>query len=732
MGEDEKSDINEILARAKEEESNRGKLKIFFGAMAGVGKTYSMLEAARARKKAGVDVVVGYVETHKRQETDALLEGLEILPVKNIPYKNIELREFDIDGALKRRPALILLDELAHSNTAGSRHLKRWQDAEELLEAGIDVYTTLNVQHCESANDVVAQVTGVTVRETIPDTFVEKADDIELVDLPPEDLLKRLREGKVYLGDQAERAIQNFFQIGNLIALRQLALQYTSKVVDAKMQSYKQSHSVSKVWNVRDRFLISISPSPRAMRLIRAGKRIAAGSGVEWIVAYVETPTQIYRKDDKARIAEMMRLAEKLGAETVTLSGQDIAETLIDYARSRNITKIIIGKPGKPKWHEFIFGSVINDIARKCGEIDLYLMSGETYEHPIEFRSPFLNPFPWKGLAWTAAIVILCSAIDEVLFPRLRPVNLIMVYILGVTWIAFRYGRRMSIVASILSVILYDYLFVPPRFSFAIADVQYLITLTVMLVVGFTIGSLTGRLRQQTIAMRLRENRSQALYLLNKDLAKTSNPDEIFQIAVKRIKEFFKCPAIIFTSGKGNRLSLRFGDFEEISLTANEFAVAQWAYEHKKMAGKDTETLPGSKGVYLPLAGTEKIVGIIGLFPQEAKQLIDPDQLHILEMFVNQTALAVEGAQLAAAAVKTESDIENERLRNMLLSTFSMDLPGPLNTISQAVADLIKPEVINDKPKRDYLIKKIREETKRLNTLSQEMTDIIKSEEAGR
>ena len=600
---------------------------------------------------------------------------------------------------------------------------------EELLDAGIDVYTTLNVQHCDSANDVIAQITGVTVRETVPDTFVEKADDIELVDLPPEDLLKRLQEGKVYLGEQAEKAIQNFFQIGNLIALRQLALQYTSRVVDAKMQSYKQSHSVSQVWNVRDRFLISISPSPRAMRLIRAGKRIAAGSNVEWIVAYVETPARIYKKDDKARIAEMMRLAEKLGAETVTLSGQDIAETLIDYARSRNITKIIIGKPGKPKWHEFIFGSVISELARKCGEIDVYLMSGETHEQSIKFESPFLNPFPWKGLAWTIAVLALCTVADWILFRHLKPVNLIMIYLLGVTWIAFRYGRRMSVVASILSVILYDFLFVPPYFSFAIADVQYFITLSVMLTVGFIIGSLTGRLRQQNIAMRVRENRTQAFYLLNKDLAKTSDPDEIFRIAARHSKDFFKCPVIIFTSDKAGRLTLRFGDFEEISLTANEFAVAQWVYEHKKMAGKETETLPGSKGIYLPLLGTEKVVGVIGLFPQEAEQLTDPDQLHILDTFANQTALAAEGAMLAAAAIKSESEIESERLRNLLFSTFSMDLPAPLKTISDAAAELLKQESAKDISKRNELIQKIRDEARRLSELSAEMTKIIRSEE---
>jgi len=727
---DEKNNIEEILARVKAEESNRGKLKIFFGAMAGVGKTYSMLEAGRALKKEGVDVVVGYAQTHGRIETDALLEGLEILPRKEVPYKNIKLSEFDVDLALKRHPSTILVDELAHSNAPGSRHLKRWQDVEELLDAGINVYATLNVQHCDSANDVVAQVTGVTVRETVPDTFVEKADDIELVDLPPEDLLKRLKEGKVYLGEQAQRAIQNFFQIGNLIALRQLALQYTSRIVDAKMRSYKQSYSITKVWNVRDRILVCISSSPRTVRLIRAGKRISSSLGVEWIVAYVEAISHIPNVRGRADIAEMMRLAENLGAETVTLSGLNIAETLIDYARSRNITKIIIGKPGKPKWHEFIFGSVINELARKCGEIDLYLMSGETQEPlAVQYKAPVLKPFPWKGLLWTMGVIMACTVVDSFLLGHLSPVNLVMIYILGVTLVAFKYGRRMSIIASVLSVLCFDFFFVPPYFTFAVSSFEYFITFAVMLAVGFIIGSLTGRLRQQTIAMRLRENRTQALYYLNRDLAKTSNLDEIFQIAVHYVQEFFKCPVVIFTPMKSKEVKIRSGDSTALPLSPNEEAVAQWVYEHKKMAGKDTDTLPGSRGIYLSLTGAEKTVGVIGLFPSEEKQLTDPEQLHILEMFVHQTALAAEGAQLAAAAIKTDAEIEQERLRNLLLSTFSMDLPKPLQTISDAAAELLKPENINDNAKRNELIQKIRDEAKRLNDLSSEMTKIIKSEE---
>ena len=727
MNED-RSDIEQILAKAKAEEPHRGKLKIFFGAAAGVGKTYTMLETARVQKKEGVDVVIGWVETHKRIETEALLEGLEILPAQVIKYKNVELHEFDIDAALKRNPALILIDELAHTNAPGARHPKRWQDVEELLDKGIDVYTTLNVQHCESATDVVAQITGITVHETVPDTLVEKADEIELVDLPTENLLKRLKEGKVYVGEMAERAAEHFFQPGNLIALRQLALRYTAHNVDEKLLSYKEAHAVSKVWGARDRFLVCISQNPNADGLIRAGKRIASDLGVEWTVAYVDTPIRL-RQKDKDRISEMLRLAEKLGARVVTLSGQDIADTLISYARSKNITKIIVGKPEKLKWYEYISGSIIDRLARKCGEIDLYLLSGEEPEKASKVSPQAMARFSWKNLVRAITIIIICTFIDWILAPQLAPVNLIMVYLLGVTWIAFSYGRRISIIASFLSVLFFDFFFVKPYYTFAVSSAEYLITFMVMLVVGLTISHLTGQLRRQTLAMRLKEDKTQVLYAFSRDLSKSSYMDELFRIALSHIQEFFKCRAIVFIPDKHKKLAARFGGIKELNISQNELAVAQWSYENKKVAGKDTDTLPGSRGIYMPFSGAEKVVGTIGIFPDDDKQFVDPEQFHILEMFVSQTALAVEGAQLAATAIDAEAKVESERLRNMLLSTFSLDLPKPLKVISEAAEDLLKPENAENRAKRDELIQKIKKETDRLNDISSEMTSIIESKE---
>ena len=723
---EERSDIEQILAKAKTEESNRGKLKIFFGAAAGVGKTYAMLESARIQKKEGVDVVMGWVETHKRVETEALLEGLEILPTQIIKYKNVELREFDIDAALKRNPGLILVDELAHTNAPGSRHPKRWQDVEELLNKGIDVYTTLNVQHCESATDLVTQITGITVRETVPDTIVEKADEIELVDLPTENLLKRLKDGKVYIGEMAVRAAEHFFQPGNLIALRQLALRYTAHNVDEKLLLYKQAHAVSKVWGGRDRFLVCISQNPYANGLIRAGKRIASDLGVEWTVAYVDTPMKL-RQNEKDRISEMMRLAEKLGASVVTLSGQDIAGTLISYAQSKNITKIIVGKPAKLKWHEYISGSIIDKLARKCKEIDLYLLSGEAPGEAAKVYPPAMERFSWKNLIRAIAIIAICTVIDWMLASQLAPVNLVMVYLLGITWIAFSYGRRISIIVSFLSVIFFDFFFVNPHYTFAVANVEYLITFAVMLAVGLTISHLTGQLRRQTLAMRLKEDKTQVLYAFSRDLSKSSYPDELFKIALRHIYEFFKCRAIVFIPDKHKKLTARFGSLKELTISQNELAVAQWAYENKKIAGMSTDTLPGSRGIYLPFSGTEKIVGVVGVFPDDDKQFVDPEQFHILEMFVSQTALAVEGAQLAATAIDAETKIENERFRNMLLSTFSLDLPKPLKVISEAASDLLKQGNAEDRVKRDELIQKIKKEADRLNDISSEMTSIIES-----
>jgi two-component system sensor histidine kinase KdpD len=720
---------DEILNRIKIEEKSikslRGKLKIFFGAAAGVGKTYTMLESAKLLKKEGKDVVIGWIETHKRTETEMLLEGFEILPPKSILYKNIKLNEFDIDAALKRKPEIILVDELAHTNISGSRHSKRWQDIDELLDNGISVWTTLNVQHCESATDIVVQITGVKVYETVPDTIIENADEIELVDIPTEELLKRLKDGKVYIKEMADRAIHHFFQPGNLIALRQLALRYTQHNVEAKLISYKQVHSISKVWSTADKFMICIGPNPNAFNLIRAGKRIASGIGAEWAVVFVETVGQVNQKE-RELIAEAMRFAEKLGARTTTLAGIDIADTLISYASSKNITKIILGKPEKPKWQEYIFGSVVDRLAHKAKEIDIYLLSSEIQQK--EFKPSILqitmSPFSGKNLLRAIGIIILCTIIDKTIFLQFAHVNLIMIYLLGITWIAFRYGKRISIIASFLSVIFFNFFFLPLN-SINVNNIEYFITFAVMLVVGLTISYLTGQLRRQNTTMQFREDRTQALYELSRDLSKNPYLNEIFKVLIKHIESFFKCRSIIFIPDKNKNLVIALEKSNEINLSQNEIAVAKWVYENKKSAGKFTETLSGSKGLYLPLTGAEKIVGVIGVFSDNETQFVNPEQFHLLEMFINQTAMAAEAVQLASTAVEVETKIENERLRNLLLTTFSSEIKEPLDSIFQSISNILKSDAINEGSSCYILIGKVKDEVEHLKSLIEELPKII-------
>jgi two-component system sensor histidine kinase KdpD len=720
-------DPDKLLEQIQAESSKRGRLKIFFGAVAGVGKTYAMLEEARLRKKEGVDVVIGIVETHKRPETEVLLEGLEIIPLKSISYRDIEIREFDLEAALKRRPALILVDELAHSNAPGTRHPKRWQDIEELLDSGIDVYTTLNVQHCESVNDIVAQVTKVIVRETVPDTFVEKADEMKLVDIPTEELLKRLKEGKVYLGEQAELATLNFFRFGNLIVLRQLALKYTSRSIDTRLRLFKDVHAISAVWKVGEHFLVCISSNPGAVKIIRAAKQIASDLGSQWTVVYVERPSAFERNSrNKVQVAEMLHFAEKMGASTMTLSGEDIAETLISYALSKNISRIIIGKPGKRSLREIIFGSFIDKLTRKCGEIDLYLISGESEEEPPKKQYVPVKSFSRRAVFWAFFITGLCTAVNKLLFPYLALANLIMVYLLGVVWLAFRYGQLISILGMFLSIAFFDFFFIPPFYSFTIMDEEHFVTFGVMLIIGLIIGSLTGRLRQQAVELRLREENTRVLYSLSRDLAKSSRPDELFQIFLSHIRDFFKCPAVIFVMNPAHKaLTVLTAISSGREPASKEQTVAAWVYEHCKIAGKGTDTFSGSEGLYVPLIGYQEIVGVLGIFPGDDKQFINPDNFHMLEMFVSQAALAIEGAHLAEANIRAESELAEARVRNMVLDTATYDVRGALNTISKAASELLKQETIVDESKRNNLIKEIIEQAKQLDNLSVELPKII-------
>ena len=670
---DQRPNPDALLTRVQAEEAQqaRGKLKIFFGAMAGVGKTYAMLEAAHTRRADGMDVVVGWVDTHGRAETAALLQGLEVLPRRAVAYRGTALDEFDLDAALARRPALLLVDELAHTNAPGSRHAKRWQDVEELLDAGIDVYTTVNVQHLESLNDVVAQITSVVVRETVPDSMLEQADEVELIDLPPDDLLQRLREGKVYVPEQARRALDHFFHKGNLIALRELALRRTADRVDAQMQVYRRTHEITETWPTTERILVCVSPSPLSARLVRAARRMAALLRAEWLAVYVETPAHLRLPEaDRERVVHTLRLAEQLGAETVTLSGQSVSEEIVTYACTRNVSKIVVGKPLRPRWREIVFGSVVDELARNTDDIDVYVISGEHDDSRPPSTRPPDHTSDWAAYGWALAVVLLCTVLDWLMFPVFEKANLVMVYLLGVTVVAVRGERLAAIMASVLSVAAFDVFFVTPYWSFAVTDLEYLVTFAVMLVVALVISTLAVRLRQQAEAARQHERRTAALYAMSRELASTRDTDGLLQAAARHIHEVFESQVSLLLPDATGHLrpwddaadgqSHGLGGPVLFALDTKEQSVAQWVYVHRQMAGLGTATLPSAAALYVPLLAARGAVGVLGVRPVQPRRLQAPEQLHLLETFANQIALVLERATLAEAAQHAQVQSETE------------------------------------------------------------------------
>ncbi|OGC02898.1 MAG: two-component system sensor histidine kinase KdbD [candidate division NC10 bacterium RIFCSPLOWO2_12_FULL_66_18] len=726
-----RSDPDALLARVKEEEARRtrGKLNVFLGAAAGVGKTYAMLQAALERRAEGVDVVVGWVDAHGREETEALLEGIEILPRRQIEHRGTVLMEFDLDAALLRRPTLILVDELAHTNTPGSRHAKRWQDVQELLDAGISVYTTVNVQDLESLNDVVAKITGLVVRETVPDSVLEQADEVRLIDLPPEELLQRLKEGKVYVPAQAKEAVHNFFRKGNLIALRELALRRMADRVDAQMRLYMQDHAIAKTWPVTERLMVCVGASPSSTRLVRAAKRMADGLRAEWIVAYVETPAHArLSEEDRVRVTDTLRLAEQLGAETVTLSGHRISEEILAHARTRNVSKIIVGKPAAPLWKRILVGSIVDNLVRGSGDIDIYVTSGEESPNVPYVVPPRPRSTDWMSYARAAGIVALCTAVAWAMFPFFELSNLIMVYLLGVVGVAARSGRGPSVLASVLSVAAFDFFFVPPYFTFAVADAQYLVTFAVMFFVALITSGLTVRIRRQAESARQRERRTAVLYAMSRELASIRGVENILPAAVRHIAEVFRSQVMILLPDAAGRLLQQTGLPTQLNMDATEFGVAQWVYEHRQMAGLGTTTLPGANALYLPLVASRGTLGVLGIRPTEPRSLESPEQLHQLETFANQTALALERAQLAEETQQAQVRAETERLRSSLLSSVSHDLRTPLASITGAASSLLEGDEALDAATRQDLLETVREEADRLNRLVHNLLDMTRLE----
>ena len=727
----QRPDPDALLRQVQEEEAleQRAKLKVFFGAAPGVGKTFAMLAEAQERKAQGVDVVAGIVESHGRAETEAMVEDLEILPRHELAYGGQFLPEFDLDGALARRPALILMDELAHSNVKGSRHAKRWQDILELLDAGIDVYTTLNVQHLESLRDVVAQITGIVVRENVPDTVMERADEVELVDLPPDELLVRLKEGKVYLPDQARHAKDRFFRKGNLLALRELALRHTAESVDAQMRRYMASEGIHKTWAAGDRLLVCVAPTDLSARLIRATRRMAGALGAPWVAVYVETPQHLkYSEEERAHIEANLRLAEKLGGETAVIEGGlRMADDLLAFAQSRNITKIILGKPSRARWLEVLRGSLVDAIIRRSGEIDVYVITGEPGQEAAKPRFTARITSPLQNYLLSALIVGLATGLSGLLFRRTELADIAMIYLLGILIVATRFGRGPSTLASLLSVAAFDFFFIPPYLTFTVTDFRHMGTFGVMLLLGVVIGNLTERNRAQARLARSREQRTQALYRFGQELARSGGSAALVGSALQSVAAQFQSQAVVLLPDGDRRLNPPPDQRLAFPLNEQERGVAQWVFDHAEPAGLGTNTLPGARATYLPLRGATGTLGVLGLLPEGTPRWAEPDQRQLLDAFATQTALALERTLLAEQGALDRRRADEERLRNALLSSVSHDLRTPLGVITGAVSTVLETPDISE-PARRELLHSVQEEAQRLHRLVSNLLDITRLE----
>jgi two-component system sensor histidine kinase KdpD len=680
MSEDQRPDPDALLQQVEhaQQRAGRGRLKIFFGACPGVGKTYAMLAAAQRLREQGEDVVCGIVETHGRRETLALLGGLELLPTRDFQRGTSRMREFDLAAALARRPDVILVDELAHSNADGSMHPKRWQDVEDLLAAGINVHTTLNVQHLESVSHIVGSITGITVRETVADGIFTDADEVVLVDLPPEELLQRLRDGKVYLPTQAQRAAKNFFRRGNLLALRQLALRLTAERVDSEMRSYRQAEVGGAVWSASEAIVVCVGRRT-GPDLVRAAARLAEALHARWHAVYVETPAlSRLAEARRASILKVLQLARDLGAHTAVLSGPDPAAEVHAYARSHNLNRVVLGRQRDPaRWRELASPSFVRQLARRAPDLDLVMVAPERAQ-PVSNQAPAGSDpdrrIAWEGYAKAFGVSALATLGGDVLVGHFELSNIVMLFLLGVAGVALRWGRGPAVLAAVLNVLGFDFFCVPPRFSFAVSDVQFLFTFCVMLGVGLLIGQLTASLRYQVLVANQRERRARDLYAMSRDLASALTVEQVVETGLREISSAFRARVMIFLLGADDRL-----DTTPLGQALEADAdLARWCLEHGEAAGQGTDTLPALPLLYLPLKAPMRVRGVLVLRPERARAVQIPEQRRLLETFTAQIAIALERIHFVTVAQDTLLAMEAERLRNSVLASLSHDLRTPL------------------------------------------------------
>ncbi|MGC8518701.1 MAG: DUF4118 domain-containing protein [Steroidobacteraceae bacterium] len=730
-------DPEELLARVQAEEARagRGKLRIFFGASAGVGKTYSMLQAARSEQAAGTDVVVGYLEPHGRIETERLADGLERLPTLPVSYRGIVRQEFDLDAALGRHPQILLVDELAHSNLLGGvpppRHPKRWQDIEELLAAGITVWTTVNVQHLESLNDLIYQTTGVRQGETLPDHVFDDADAIELIDLPADDLLVRLHAGKVYVSDAVATAAERFFRRTNLMALREIALRRVAERVEAAARELQPQSGRGRI--AGERILVAVGPDEQAEQLVRTGKRMSDALAARWSVVYVETPALLRLSDaERNRRIAVLRLAESLGAETVTLDGPSAAAALLEYAQTRRATRVLVGAPKRRGWRAWARPSTSSLLVTQARGFDVIVVApagtGAVRPAPSAQMAVEGSPsaIPWERYGWAGGISVLCTALAFAMYPKFELSNLAMVYLLGVTVAGLRLGRGPSALTTVLNVVAFDYFFVPPRFTIAVSDAQYFVTFGAMLTIGLVIATLTANVRQQNRVAGARERRTAALYAMSRELAVTRGIHNMATVAVRHVAEVFDCRAVVLLPDAEGKLHRPREAPNPESLRGADLAVAQWVNDHGLRAGLGSDTLPASPALYVPLGDERRPTGVLGVLPANARRVLLPEQSQLLDTFAGQIGLALERARFADAAQASTLAAERESLRNTLLASISHDLRTPLAVMVGAASTLTERGEALDALKRRQLAASIELKAREMSELVSNVLDLMR------
>ena len=709
------------------EREGRGRLKIFLGAAPGVGKTYEMLISGRARQADGIDVVIGVVETHGRRETEALVDGFEIIPRKKIDYRGQQIEEMDLDAILARRPALVLVDELAHTNATGSRHPKRYMDVQEILAQGIDVYSTLNIQHVESLNDVVAQITRIRVRETVPDSIIDRADDVEIIDITPDDLLKRLKEGKVYVPATARRAIENYFSPGNLTALRELALRRTAQRVDEQLLNHMQAHAIPGPWAAGERVLVCLDHGRGGAGLVRYGKRQADRLRASWAVLHLETPQAISLPDEeKDRLAANMRLAEQLGAETVTLPALRISREIIAYANANNFTHVVVGRPRRRAWWRIWQSTVTDDLIRYAGDISVHVISGDATEEPrggvktakprpVRIR-PYIRSTVFVGLALIAGI-----ALDQALDVQ----NLALVFLMAVLAASVRGGLGAGLFASLIGALSFNFFFLEPRYTFTVRDPESVVALAFFLGVAVVASNLTAAVQRQAAAARQRARTTEDLYLFSKKLASTGTLDDVLWAAAFQIASMLKVRVVILLPENGT-IAVKAGYPPDDTLADADIAAANWAWQHNRPAGRAADTLPGAKRLYLPLRTGREAVGVIGLDNDRHGPLLTPEQQRLFDALADQAALAIERVQLVSDIDKAKLAAETDRLRTALLTSISHDLKTPLAAIMGSAGTLkdFGPDIPQEA--RAELLSTVIDESERLNRFISNLLDMTR------